>query len=54
MCRSRIARGYNNWLFEYCKADRERLKGVALVPLQDPSEAVNELKRCVKDLGSWL
>lgn len=46
-----IARGYNNWLSEYCKADRERLKGVALVPLQDPSEAVNELKRCVKDLG---
>ena len=27
---------YNDWLAEYCQADAARLKGVALLPLQDP------------------
>ena len=46
-----MARVYNNWLSDYCKADPRRLKGVALVPIQDPPEAVKELRRCVKELG---
>lgn len=46
-----MARAYNNWLSEYCKADLQRLKGVALVPIQDPPEAVKELRRCVRELG---
>lgn len=46
-----IARVYNDWLADYCKADPRRLKGVALVPIQEPVEAVQELRRCVEKLG---
>ena len=46
-----MARAYNNWVADYCKADPRRLKGVALVPIQDPPEAVRELRRCVKEMG---
>ena len=46
-----LARAYNNWLAEYCGQDRDRLKGVALVPIQEPQEAVKELTRCVNELG---
>ena len=46
-----IAGVYNDWLSDYCKADPRRLKGVALVPIQEPVEAVKELRRCVEKLG---
>ena len=46
-----IAHAYNTWLDGYCKTSPERLKGVALVPMQEPKEAVKELERCVKELG---
>ncbi|HWO41653.1 MAG TPA: amidohydrolase family protein, partial [Candidatus Eisenbacteria bacterium] len=45
-----VARVYNNWLAEYCKADPRRLKGVALTAIQDPVEAVKELRRAVEEL----
>src|SRR5206468_7687781 len=45
-----IARVYNNWLADYCKADPRRLKGVAAVAIQDPPEATKELRRAVQDL----
>jgi predicted TIM-barrel fold metal-dependent hydrolase len=46
-----FARAYNNWLHEkYLKAS-PRLKGVALIPMQDPSMAVEELRRAVTELG---
>jgi predicted TIM-barrel fold metal-dependent hydrolase len=45
------ARTYNNWLYNrYLKAV-PRLKGMALIPLQDVPEAVNELRRAVRELG---
>jgi uncharacterized protein len=47
---SAIARVYNNWLAGYCKTDPPRLKGVALTAIQDPVEAVNELRRAVEEL----
>ena len=46
-----MCRAYNDWLGEYCQADPARLKGVALLPLQDPGAAVTELRRAVQDLG---
>lgn len=46
-----MARAYNNWLRDYCSYNPERLKGVAIVPLQDPDEAVKELRRAVTELG---
>ena len=47
---SAVARVYNNWLAGYCKADNRRLKGVAAVAIQDPAEAVKELRRAVEEL----
>jgi predicted TIM-barrel fold metal-dependent hydrolase len=41
---------YNDWLYEYCQVDATRLRGVALLPLQDPGEAANELRRAVQAL----
>jgi predicted TIM-barrel fold metal-dependent hydrolase len=41
---------YNNWLHEYCEIDPSRLKGVALLPLQDPDAAAEELRRSVETL----
>jgi predicted TIM-barrel fold metal-dependent hydrolase len=46
-----MARAYNNYLADYCKADSKRLKGVALLPLQSVEESVVELRRAVKELG---
>jgi uncharacterized protein len=45
-----LARAYNDWFtHRYYNVD-SRLKGMALIPLQDPSEAVKELRRAIKDL----
>src|SRR5205085_10689780 len=41
----------NDWLAEYCAADRHRLIGVALLPQQDPELAARELERCVERHG---
>ena len=46
-----ICRAWNNWVAEYCDYNRERLKSVFLVPLQDPQLAVEELRRAVNELG---
>jgi predicted TIM-barrel fold metal-dependent hydrolase len=46
-----ICRAYNTWLSEYCRHDPSRLKGVALIPLQDPELAVEELRHASKELG---
>ena len=34
----------NEWLVEYCSADRKRLLAVGLIPCQDPPAAVKELE----------
>ena len=46
-----LCRAYNNWLYDYCGEDRQRLLGVAAVPTQDVKLAVDEAKRAVKELG---
>jgi len=46
-----LSRAYNNWLFEKYLKVTPRLKGVALLPMQNPVEAAQELKRAVVDLG---
>ena len=46
-----VARAYNDWLHDrYLKAS-PRLKGMALLPLQDVDEAVVELRRAITELG---
>lgn len=46
-----ICRAHNNYVAERCGKAPDRLKGVALVPLQDPSAAVEEMRRAVRELG---
>jgi predicted TIM-barrel fold metal-dependent hydrolase len=47
-----LARAYNKWMAErYAKTDR-RLRWVAILPLQDPSAAAEELRRAVTELGA--
>ena len=46
-----IARAYNDWLAEFCAADPRRLKGVAMVALQDVDAALKEVRRAVEQLG---
>jgi uncharacterized protein len=52
-----ISRAYNNWFHaRYSKAD-SRLKGVAVLPVQDPQGAVEELRHAVEKLdmvGAFL
>jgi predicted TIM-barrel fold metal-dependent hydrolase len=46
-----IARAYNDWLASYCATDPTRLFGAAMVPMQNPSAAVAELRRAHDELG---
>ncbi len=39
-----ICHGVNQWLVEYCSAAPKRLKGVGLIPCQDPPVAARELE----------
>ena len=39
---------YNDWLAEYCSACPERLKGVAMINLDDIRVGVKEMERCAK------
>jgi len=44
-------RAYNDWLAEFCSVNPARLKGVAIVPLQDTKLACQELERATGTLG---
>lgn len=44
-------RAYNDWLADWCSTDPDRLKGVAIVPLQDMKRACEELNRAAGKLG---
>jgi len=46
-----LARAYNDWLYDRFMRVSQRLVGVALLPVQDIGEAVQELRRCVTELG---
>ena len=43
---SAIFRAYNDWLAEFCRADPARLKGIAMVNVDDVHEGIAELERC--------
>ncbi|MDH3444483.1 MAG: amidohydrolase family protein, partial [Deltaproteobacteria bacterium] len=46
------ARCYNDYLYgEYLQEEPQRLRGVALLPIQDIMAAAEELERCVSELG---
>ena len=39
-------KGYNDWLADFCSHDTARLKGLAMINLDDVDDAVHELERC--------
>ena len=45
---SAIFRTYNDWLAEFCSTNPDRLKGVAMINVDDVSEGVAELERCAR------
>jgi predicted TIM-barrel fold metal-dependent hydrolase len=45
---SAIFRAYNDWLADFCKADPSRLKGIAMVNLDDVQDGMRELERAAR------
>jgi predicted TIM-barrel fold metal-dependent hydrolase len=45
---SAIFRAYNDWLAEFCSADRARLKGIAMVNVDDVHDGIDELERAAR------
>jgi predicted TIM-barrel fold metal-dependent hydrolase len=45
---SAIFRTYNDWLAEFCSTAPERLKGIAMINLDDVPEGIQELERSAK------
>jgi predicted TIM-barrel fold metal-dependent hydrolase len=45
---SAIFRAYNDWLAEFCRADPARLKGIAMINLDDVGDAIRELERAAR------
>jgi len=42
---SAIFRAYNDWLADFCRTDPARLKGIAMINVDDIPEAIKELER---------
>jgi len=45
---SEICRVYNDWIADFCKANPQRLKGIAMLNVDDVEVACQELERCKK------
>ena len=45
---SEIFRAYNDWLAEFCTAEPKRLKGIAMINVDEVQEGIKELERCAK------
>jgi len=46
-----MARAYNDWLHEFCQADPQRMFGAGMISVRDMGHAVEEIHRCVEELG---
>ena len=46
-----LARAYNGWMYDEYISKSSRFQALGLIPLQEPAEAVKELRRIVKELG---
>ena len=46
-----IRRAYNNWLYDFCSEAGDRVFAAASLDLRDPETAIQEARRCVKELG---
>ena len=45
---SAIFRAYNDWLAEFCRRDPSRLKGIAMINLDDVQDGIRELERAAR------
>ena len=45
---SAIFRAYNDWLAEFCRTDPARLKGIAMINLDDVRDGIAELERAAR------
>ena len=45
---SAIFRAYNDWIAEFCRTDPNRLKGIAMINLDDVQEGIRELERAAR------
>lgn len=45
---SAVFRTYNDWLADFCKPFPKRLKGIAMLSLDDVQEGIKEMERCSK------
>ena len=45
---SAIFRAYNDWLAEFCRTDPSRLKGIAMINLDDVGDGITELERAAR------
>ena len=43
-----ILRAYNSWLGEFCQTSPTRLKGIAMINIDDVQDGIKELERCRK------
>jgi hypothetical protein len=46
-----VARAWNNWFHDTYLKKSARFQGLALIPLQEPEEAIKELRRAITELG---
>ena len=46
-----IARGYNDWLFDFCQMDPNRLIGAGMLSVHDIKDAIAEARRVKEELG---
>jgi len=46
-----FCKAYNTYMAEDCRGYGDRIKPIGVLPLQDVSEAVKEMHRCVEELG---
>ena len=53
---SEICRCYNDWIADFCKPHPRRLKGIAMLNVDDPDVGAKELERVVKMglVGSFI
>ena len=46
-----IARAYNDWMYDFCSVDPNRMFGAGMISVYDINDAVTETRRAVKELG---
>ncbi len=46
-----IARAYNDWMYDFCALDPNRMYGAGMISVYDVNDAVAETRRAVNELG---